>query len=355
MILAKEAKIANLPFLNKTGRMITVLRRKCYQVRTEIVCKVNPERSGFLEFTVSATQMIAPLLTISCSLTWKKNIGDNSEKYNNYIDSYDRNAVNIALEDDSMSQKDLERAIQELIEFVISRNRNRGRGRSLHLDPTRLHKKRDERRAQIFNDARNPKQIFSTKTKPKTNHRGRHMHSDIPHRSDSYRRGRNSRSKSTKYERDEEYLEEHQERSYHDRPVASRAKKYRRDSKNLETNPSHRSYDTTDLLKAEEEEESPDDIDFYRKDENENPYDVMYIKKKVVTIEETADGKQSRKTSDLTETRRIARSKSSRYPTYLHYLPIPSEIKHRIGKRSAPNNGNKYLNQTYKCTVAEFV
>ena len=47
--------------------------------------------------------------------------GDTSEKYNRYIDSYDKNAVNIALEDDSMSPKELERAIQELIEFVITR------------------------------------------------------------------------------------------------------------------------------------------------------------------------------------------------------------------------------------------
>ena len=234
------------------------------------------------------------------------NIGDTSEKYNSYIDSYDKNAVNIALEDDSMSQEELERAIQELIEFVIKRDS--GGKHAPHNGTTTLYntnKKDADPKTHIFNDDRD---IYIPK-----------------------------RSQSTKYKIND--LENGQLGYYETIANKIRPGKYRRRADNSNDGSFIVNMDSAST-KDNTEESIAVNLDFDSNGENQKPVDAMYVNKKVVTIEETTDGKKRRKINDVTKAKRMARTKAKDYPLYLSHLPIPASIKHRIGKRSVSNYGN---------------
>ena len=280
-------------------------------------------------------------------------IGDTSEKYNSYIDSYDKNAVNIALEDDSMSHKELERAIQELIEFVISRDTGARFGHAPHNETTlyNTNKKDTDPKTDSFNDDRSiyiRKRRLSTKVKPKKVRSSRYRNWNFRYRHSYGQNDRYPRTKLTKYKTNGDYLEKGNQRHKHDEPIAARVRtrKYTRRGNNLDDGSITANMDSSSVKDNTDEFEKLDKTSFHEdmnsdsNDENQKPFDVVYINKKVVTIEETADGEKRRKFNDVTQAKRIARTKAKRYPSYLSHLPIPASIKHRIGKRSALDNGN---------------
>ena len=259
------------------------------------------------------------------------NVGDTSEKFNSYIDSYDKNAVNIALDDDSMSLKELERAIQELIEFVITRDTG-GTSHVPHNQTTTLYnrnKKDADHKTYAFKnyqDSYIPKRRLSTKVRPKKVQSFWYNNRNFRHIYDQ--NGRYTRSKSTKYKANDDYPGQGNLRHRNDQPIVPkiRTRKYRRIGDQLDDGGITANMDSSSV-KGDTEE--------FENDENQKPFDVIYIN----TIKETADGKKRRKINDVTEAKRIARTKTRHYPLYLGHLPIPTTKNHRISKRSASNNG----------------
>ena len=135
----------------------------------------------------------------------------------------------------------------------------------------------------------------------------------------------------TKYKTNDDYLEKGNQRHKHDEPIAARvrARKYTRRGDNLDDGSITANMDSSSVKDNTDEFEKLDKTSFHEdmnsdsNDENQKPFDVMYINKKVVTIEETADGEKRRKFNDVTQAKRIARTKAKRYPSYLSHLPIP--------------------------------
>ena len=272
----------------------------------------------------------------------EQNVGDTSEKYKSYIDSYDKNAVNIALEEDSMNRNELERAIEELIEFIFARTQTH-----THPIPAATETGRDGKTG-TFNDgsySQRPKSRIPVTFRPKP--------LSIIYYEENTRKTRKFKhsvhnSRNTKPS--VVYLDKVS--NIYIKPFEARLKSRNEfHNKHLDevTNSSKYYSSPSEDIPRLERSKSPQ-VKFYSSEKpndkpnekpNEKPYDIMYVKKKIITIEETIDGRQRRKSSDVTETKRIARSKT-KYPSYLGYLPIPSEIKHRIDKRSVSKNG-KFL------------
>ena len=263
----------------------------------------------------------------------EQNIGDTSEKYKNYIDSYDKNAVNIALEDDSMSKLELERAIEELIEFVfVKTNPWKTKTNPLDLGPSVESHKVIAAKGGTFNDksySYKPRRGLSPVFRPKPS--ASHLYK-VNALYSANRKGDGHYSRNHEYEPNINHLnkvsylnDKHLDasgkpmgHSHHiNRHSDGEAKYYTGDHHGDGAGPGRPKFSQLDMPSN---------------DYDEKPYDVMYVKKKIVTIEETIDGRQRRRASDVTETKRIARNKT-KYP-YLSYLPIPSEIKRRIVKRS---------------------
>ena len=190
---------------------------------------------------------------------------------------------------------------------------------------------------------------MSGEVKPKKVRSSRYSNWKLRYRYSNDKNDRYPRTKLTKYKTNDDYLKKDNLRHKQDKPIAAgvRARKYRRSGDNLDDGSITANMDSSSVKDDKEEFEKLDetsideDMDSDSNDENQKSFDVMYVNKKVVTIEETADGQKRRKINDVTEAKRIARTKAKRYPSYLSHLPIPAAVKHRIGKRSAFNNGNK--------------
>ena len=234
-----------------------------------------------------------------------------------------------------MSQEELQRAIQELIEFVMTRDRGGRYEHGPHDETTTLYstnRKDADSKTDISN---NDRDIYAPKRSPSTKVRPKKIRTSRYNNRYSYQNGHYPKIKSTKYKTDD--LKKGNLGLYETISNRIRSRKYVRRADNLDditiNVDSHSAKDNT-------EESIAENMDFDSNGENQKPFDVIYVNKKVVTIKETADGKKRRKISDVTEAKRIGRTKAKGYPSYLSELSIPATIKHRIGKRSVSNNGN---------------
>ena len=247
------------------------------------------------------------------------NIGDNSEQFKSYIDSYDTNAVNFALEEKAMSKYDIEKAIEELIDLIFMMSREpKQRPYSSMFHVQRDNKKFDTAPGK-YDDDSNKLDTFNTNMDlRKASHNGFTGKSSRTGYGQNYKYGNGGQLDKTGDPKPDNIY-----------GVV----------KTPDTETGFYSYLANPNNRESKPESKSANLNVGSQSRNENPYDVMVVRKKVVTIEETIDGKKLRKTSDVTETKRIKRNQKPSFAPYLTFLPIPSEIKHQIGKRSVPDFG----------------
>ncbi len=188
----------------------------------------------------------------------ESHVSDNKKTYQKYIDAYDKNAVNIAYGDKSMSKPQLEGVIGEIIDFIISNRQS------------------DTASNHGFYSAQNSGIVQNDITP------------DVQKNNDT---NKNS------------YYSIHEMQLQH---------------------PGYRLQYSGQHIKQKNDQNTAA--------KDNNPYGVMYLRRKTVTIEESPDGTK-RSHSDITEAKAFKRGRQYKHP-YLDLLPIPQEIKHNIGKRS---------------------
>ncbi len=199
----------------------------------------------------------------------ESHVSDNKKTYQKYIDAYDKNAVNIAYGDKSMSKPQLEGVIGEIIDFIISNRQSDG------LYST-------QKGGFVQNDLTPDIQNRINNTKKSGYYFANEMQGQQP-------------GYSSKYSGQHAY------------------------------NQQHYTHGSTEKTKRNDEEVTTTA-------KESNPYGVMYLRRKTVTIEESPDGTK-RSHSDITEAKAFKQGSHYKHP-YLDLLPIPQEIKHNIGKRS---------------------